>query len=126
MTATFREVQIVANRSSPGRRSVGCHKSPMCKILEFRKKIGWANINGLDCAEMTFRSGSTQSNRPQLKKLLHQLGEGDVVVVTRLDRLMQFERDKIKHMQKIWHAGLAMKGRLDLVVPFNTKLEGCG
>jgi len=22
---------------------------------------------------------------------------------------MQFEGDKIKHMQKIWHAGLAMK-----------------
>ena len=34
-----------------------------------------------------------QTNRPELNKLLRQLDEGDVVVVTRLDRLARSTRD---------------------------------
>jgi DNA invertase Pin-like site-specific DNA recombinase len=32
-------------------------------------------------------SGASTTNRPQLRKALAALGEGDVLVVTRLDRL---------------------------------------
>src|SRR6478735_4745730 len=46
-----------------------------------------------------------QGNRPQLKKLLHQLDDGDVVLVTWLDRLARSTRDLLNIL-----GGIADKG----------------
>jgi DNA invertase Pin-like site-specific DNA recombinase len=49
-------------------------------------------------------SGAT-STRPQLQKLLHLLGPGDVVLVTRLDRLARSTRDLLNILDRISKAG---------------------
>jgi DNA invertase Pin-like site-specific DNA recombinase len=46
-----------------------------------------------------------EGRRPQLDRLLHMLGEGDVVLVTRLDRLARSTRDLLNILEKIGKAG---------------------
>jgi DNA invertase Pin-like site-specific DNA recombinase len=45
------------------------------------------------------------SERPQLAKLLNQLDEGDVLVVTRLDRLARSTRDLLNILDRLAKAG---------------------
>ena len=45
------------------------------------------------------------TNRPQLAKLLRVISEGDVVLVTRLDRLARSTRDLLNILDKISKAG---------------------
>src|SRR5262252_463391 len=66
------------------------HKAGAAKV--YREKISGAS-----------------SNRPQLQKLLHLLGEGDVVLVTRLDRLARSTRDLLNILDKIGKAGAQFK-----------------
>jgi DNA invertase Pin-like site-specific DNA recombinase len=49
------------------------------------------------------------SNRPQLAKLLRVISEGDVVLVTRLDRLARSTRDLLNILDKISRAGASFK-----------------
>jgi DNA invertase Pin-like site-specific DNA recombinase len=53
-------------------------------------------------------SGVT-ARRPQLEKLLHMIGPGDVVLVTRLDRLARSTRDLLNILDKISKAGAQFK-----------------
>ena len=46
---------------------------------------------------------------PQLEKLLHIIGPGDVVLVTRLDRLARSTRDLLNILDKIGKAGCAVQ-----------------
>jgi DNA invertase Pin-like site-specific DNA recombinase len=62
------------------------HKAGAAKV--YREKISGAS-----------------SNRPQLQKLLHLLGPGDVVLVTRLDRLARSTRDLLNILDRINRAG---------------------
>jgi DNA invertase Pin-like site-specific DNA recombinase len=54
-----------------------------------------------------------RSDRPQLAKLLRQLGEGDTVVVTRLDRLARSTRDLLNILDAIAKAGATFKSLAD-------------
>jgi len=54
-----------------------------------------------------------RSDRPQLVKLLKQLGEGDTVVVTRLDRLARSTRDLLNILDAIAKAGATFKSLAD-------------
>jgi DNA invertase Pin-like site-specific DNA recombinase len=47
--------------------------------------------------------------RPQLEKLLRVISEGDVVLVTRLDRLARSTRDLLNTLDKIGKAGAQFK-----------------
>ena len=49
------------------------------------------------------------ARRPQLEKLLHIIGPGDVVLVTRLDRLARSTRDLLNILDKIGKAGAQFK-----------------
>ena len=58
----------------------------------------------------------THANRPQLKKLLRQATRGDVLIVTRLDRLARSTRDLLNTLAAIADKGarflpLATHGR---------------
>jgi DNA invertase Pin-like site-specific DNA recombinase len=54
-----------------------------------------------------------QSDRPQLAKLLKAIGEGDTVVVTRLDRLARSTRDLLNILHAIGKAGATFKSLAD-------------
>ena len=49
------------------------------------------------------------ARRPQLEKLLHIIGPGDVVLVTRLDRLARSTRDLLNVLDKIGQADAQFK-----------------
>jgi DNA invertase Pin-like site-specific DNA recombinase len=49
------------------------------------------------------------ARRPQLEKLLHIIGPGDVVLVTRLDRLARSTRDLLNVLDKIGKADAQFK-----------------
>jgi DNA invertase Pin-like site-specific DNA recombinase len=49
------------------------------------------------------------ARRPQLEKMLHLIGPGDVVLVTRLDRLARSTRDLLNIIDKIGKAGAQFK-----------------
>jgi DNA invertase Pin-like site-specific DNA recombinase len=54
-----------------------------------------------------------QTNRPQLKKLLHQLDEGDIVLVTGLDRLARSTRDLLNILGTIADKGAGFRSLSD-------------
>jgi DNA invertase Pin-like site-specific DNA recombinase len=50
-----------------------------------------------------------EGRRPQLEKLLRVISEGDVVLVTRLDRLARSTRDLLNILEKLAKAGAQFK-----------------
>jgi DNA invertase Pin-like site-specific DNA recombinase len=54
-----------------------------------------------------------RSDRAQLAKLLKALGEGDIVIVTRLDRLARSTRDLLNILDAIAKAGATFKSLAD-------------
>ena len=53
-----------------------------------------AQLHAADCAKVySEKISGARSDRPELAKLLKRLGQGDVLVVTRLDRLARSTRD---------------------------------
>ena len=50
-----------------------------------------------------------KDNRAQLKRLLKGIGGGDVIVVTRLDRLAQSTLDLLRIVQTVRRAGASFK-----------------
>jgi DNA invertase Pin-like site-specific DNA recombinase len=53
------------------------------------------------------------SDRPQLRKALAALGEGDVLMVTRLDRLARSTRDLLNVLHEVAQSGAALKSLHD-------------
>jgi DNA invertase Pin-like site-specific DNA recombinase len=51
----------------------------------------------------------TSKKRPELENMLNQLRQGDIVTVTRLDRLARNTRDLLEIAEKIQNAGAGMK-----------------
>ena len=51
----------------------------------------------------------TRADRPQLAKLMAKLGPGDVVVVTKLDRLGRSTRELLELIERIGKAGAAFR-----------------
>src|SRR5215467_2199658 len=54
-----------------------------------------------------------KSDRAQLAKLLKAVGEGDTVIVTRLDRLARSTRDLLNTLHAIGKAGATFKSLAD-------------
>ena len=53
--------------------------------------------------------GKSKDNRAQLKRLLKEIGAGDVIVVTRLDRLARSTLDLLRIVQTVRRAGASFK-----------------
>jgi DNA invertase Pin-like site-specific DNA recombinase len=58
-------------------------------------------------------SGASALNRPELAKLLRRLDEGDVLVVTRLDRLARSTRDLLNILDTLAERGASFKSLRD-------------
>jgi DNA invertase Pin-like site-specific DNA recombinase len=58
-------------------------------------------------------SGASASNRPALAKALRVLGEGDTLIVTRLDRLARSTRDLLNVLDAIAKAGAGFRSLAD-------------
>jgi DNA invertase Pin-like site-specific DNA recombinase len=58
-------------------------------------------------------SGATTTDRAALKKALRVLGEGDVLLVTRLDRLARSTRDLLNVLDAIGKAGAGFRSLAD-------------
>lgn len=58
-------------------------------------------------------SGKSRNNRPQLEALLKKLAPGDILVVTRLDRLARSSRDLLNVVQQITDNKAAFKSIRD-------------
>src|SRR5215467_8393226 len=54
-----------------------------------------------------------RSDRPQLAKLLKRLDQGDVLIVTRLDRLARSTRDSLNSLDVVGKAGVGFKSLSD-------------
>ena len=61
------------------------------------------------------KQSGARSDRPQLRKALAALGEGDVLMVTRLDRLARSTRDLLNVLHEVARSSAAFKSRLDCV-----------
>jgi DNA invertase Pin-like site-specific DNA recombinase len=59
------------------------------------------------------KMSGARSDRPKLARLLHTLQPGDVVVVTRLDRLARSSRDLLNVVHEITEAGAGFKSLAD-------------
>lgn len=90
--------------------------------------IGYARVSTLDQdlsaqlealkaagAEKVFRekASGAQSDRPELAKLMKQMQPGDVLLVTRLDRLARSTRDLLNVLDALAKAGAAFKSLAD-------------
>jgi DNA invertase Pin-like site-specific DNA recombinase len=58
-------------------------------------------------------SGARADNRPQLDRMLKALRPGDMVVVTRLDRLARSTRDLLNILDQVTAAGASFKSLAD-------------
>jgi DNA invertase Pin-like site-specific DNA recombinase len=73
-----------------------------------------AALREAGCAKIfAEKISGTRSDRPQLAKLIKALGEGDAVVVTRLDRLARSTRDLLNILDAIAKAGATFKSLAD-------------
>ena len=69
-----------------------------------------AQLHGAGCAKVYAEKASgARSDRPELAKLLRRLEHGDVLTVTRLDRLGRSTRDLLNILDTIAKAGAGFK-----------------
>jgi DNA invertase Pin-like site-specific DNA recombinase len=59
------------------------------------------------------KQSGARSDRPQLQKALAALGEGDTLIVTRLDRVARSTRDLLNVLQEVGEAGALFKSLHD-------------
>jgi DNA invertase Pin-like site-specific DNA recombinase len=59
------------------------------------------------------KASGARSDRPELTKLMRSLGKGDVLIVTRLDRLARSTRDLLNVLDTASKAGAAFKSLAD-------------
>src|SRR5215211_906846 len=73
-----------------------------------------AQLAAAGCAKVySEKVSGTRSDRPELAKLLRRLQPGDVVMVTRLDRLARSTRDLLNVLDAIGRAGATFKSIAD-------------
>src|SRR5215470_8040206 len=69
-----------------------------------------AKLHAAGCAKVyAERISGARSDRPELAKLLRRLEAGDVLMVTRLDRLARSTRDLLNILDAIGMTGAAFK-----------------
>jgi DNA invertase Pin-like site-specific DNA recombinase len=73
-----------------------------------------AALRAASCTKVySEKISGARSDRPQLAKLLKAIGEGDTVMVTRLDRLARSTRDLLNILDAIAKAGATFKSLAD-------------
>ncbi|WP_192966892.1 recombinase family protein [Phycobacter azelaicus] len=92
------------------------------------KKVGYARVSTAGQAlnaqldqlgefgcELTFseKESGSKSDRPELQRALAALGEGDVLIVTRLDRLARSTRDLLEIVHHLETVGATLKSISD-------------
>ena len=73
-----------------------------------------AELKAANC-ERVFQEKVSGKNRdrPQLERALEALGEGDVLIITRLDRLARSSRDLLNIVKQITDAGATFRSLKD-------------
>jgi DNA invertase Pin-like site-specific DNA recombinase len=73
-----------------------------------------AQLHTAGCAKVySEKVSGARTDRPELAKVLRRLGEGDVLMVTRLDRLARSTRDLLNILDTIGKAGAGFKSLAD-------------
>ena len=73
-----------------------------------------AQLHAADCAKVYAEKVSgAKTDRAELAKVLRRLGDGDVLMVTRLDRLARSTRDLLNILDTIAKAGAGFKSLTD-------------
>ena len=73
-----------------------------------------AQLRGARCAKIfSEKSSGARSDRAQLEKLLSKLEPGDVLMVTRLDRLARSTRDLLNILDRVARAGAGFRSLAD-------------
>jgi DNA invertase Pin-like site-specific DNA recombinase len=73
-----------------------------------------AQLHAAGCAKVySEKVSGARTDRPELAKLLRRLDEGDVLMVTRLDRLARSTRDLLNILDTISKAGAGFKSLAD-------------
>src|SRR5438132_14221058 len=73
-----------------------------------------AQLHAAGCAKVySEKASGARTDRPELAKLLRRLDEGDVLMVTRLDRLARSTRDLLNILDTIAKAGAGFKSLKD-------------
>ena len=73
-----------------------------------------AQLHAAGCAKVySEKVSGARTDRPELAKLLRRLGEGDVLMVTRLDRLARSTRDLLNILDTVAKAGAGFKSLAD-------------
>ena len=74
-----------------------------------------AQLNAAGCAKVySEKVSGARSDRVELLKLLKRLGDGDTLMVTRLDRLARSTRDLLNILDTISKAGAGFKSLTDV------------
>ena len=74
-----------------------------------------AQLHAAGCAKVySEKVSGARTDRPELAKLLRRLDEGDVLMVTRLDRLARSTRDLLNILDTISKAGAGFKSLADV------------
>src|SRR3984893_17897845 len=69
-----------------------------------------AQLHAAGCAKVySEKASGARTDRPELAKLLRRLDEGDVLMVTRLDRLARSTRDLLNILDTVAKAGAGFK-----------------
>jgi DNA invertase Pin-like site-specific DNA recombinase len=73
-----------------------------------------AALRGAGCAKVySEKASGAKSDRAELRKVVSRLGEGDVLMVTRLDRLARSTRDLLNTLDEIAKRGAGFKSLAD-------------
>ena len=73
-----------------------------------------AELHAAGCAKVyAEKISGARSDRAELEKLLRRLSQGDVLIVTRLDRLARSTRDLLNILHRIAQAGAGFKSLKD-------------
>ena len=73
-----------------------------------------AELSGAGCVKVFREKASgAKTDRAELRKVISRLGEGDVLMVTRLDRLARSTRDLLNSLDEITKRGAGFKSLAD-------------
>jgi DNA invertase Pin-like site-specific DNA recombinase len=73
-----------------------------------------AALHAAGCAKVySEKASGTKTDRAELRKVVSRLGDGDVLVVTRLDRLARSTRDLLNTMHEISKRGAGFRSLAD-------------
>ena len=80
------------------------------RLASLDRPRGWGRINGSHPEDL---AAGARSDRPELAKLIKRLDQGDVLIVTRLDRLARSTQDLLNLLDAIGKAGAGFKSLSD-------------